>query len=416
MTNNDKKNKTLTLFYYLEWVLGVFREQSAHFTATRQNIETNIILAENSYNNEFSDLVAFCGMFSEQVSINSFTCDRMDFIGRNGSIEQPAALNLTTPLEGKTGCGLDPCAAFEIPLEIKPGETVDMYFMVGQADNEAGCVDLVTKYQKAEVIERAYREVVAFWDQKLSVIKVESPSSEMNVLLNGWLLYQDLSCRIWARSAFYQSGGAYGYRDQLQDVAALVYSDPEITRNQILLHAAHQFIEGDVLHWWHPPTGRGIRSRFSDDLLWLPYTTAYYVQKTGNYRIFDEEIPFLKARLLEEDEDEAYLLPETTTEKASLYEHCCRAIEKSLTRGIHDLPLMGSGDWNDGMNLVGNKGQGESVWLGFFLYKILSDFIPFCRKRSDNDRLKKFKKYSGTLKEALNKNAWDGNWFLRALL
>jgi cyclic beta-1,2-glucan synthetase len=237
----------------------------------------------------------------------------------------------------------------------------------------------------------------------------------LDLMVNGWLSYQNLSCRMWGRTAYYQSGGAFGFRDQLQDSAALLYLLPELTRRQILLHAAHQFVEGDVLHWWHPPADHGIRTCFSDDLLWLPYVSAFYLESTGDWGILDEVVPYRKARLLEPGEDEAYLVSSVSEERGDLYEHCCRALDRSLSRtGVHGLPLMGSGDWNDGMNRVGREGQGESVWMGFFLYTILAGFLPLCRRRGEAARAMRYQERMDQLARALDESGWDGGWYRRA--
>jgi len=273
---------------------------------------------------------------------------------------------------------------------------------------------LVARYQGPGAIADALDGARAFWTELLSGVRIETPVPAIDRMVNGWLPYQILSCRIWGRTAFYQSGGAFGFRDQLQDAAALVHLRPGLTRAQLLLHAAHQFVEGDVLHWWHPPTGRGIRTRFSDDLLWLPLLTAFYVHTTGDWAVLDESIGFLTVRPLADGEDEAYLVPEQSGEHADLYAHCCRALDRGLTRGSHGLPLMGTGDWNDGMNRVGREGKGESVWVGFFLYRIIDDFAPLCERRGDTARLERYRAYQTALRQALDEAGWDGAWYRRA--
>ncbi|MBA2244228.1 MAG: hypothetical protein H0W11_04680 [Gemmatimonadetes bacterium] len=314
------------------------------------------------------------------------------------------------------GEGPDPCAAFQVLLEIGPGETIECTFLLGEAETEDAARALIQRYRDHGAIADALEEVRTFWRQTLSGVQIETPSPALDLMVNGWLAYQNLACRVWGRSAFYQSGGAFGFRDQLQDSSALVYLLPELTRRQILLHAAHQFVEGDVLHWWHPPLSKGIRTRFSDDLLWLPYIVVFYLQKTGDESVLDEEPPFLTAPQLEPGEDEVFLVPEDSGETASVYEHCCLSLDRSLTKGTHGLPLMGVGDWNDGMNRVGREGRGESVWLGFFIYTILEDFIPICERRGDNERVERYRTYRSHLAEVLNADGagWDGAWYRRA--
>src|SRR5690606_34207887 len=273
---------------------------------------------------------------------------------------------------------------------------------------------IVARYADIDVVDRQLEDARSSWRALLDGVRIETPSPALDLMVNGWLPYQNLSCRMYGRSAYYQSGGAFGFRDQLQDAAALLYLDPSITRRQILLHAAHQFVEGDVLHWWHPPASKGIRTRFSDDLLWLPYVTAFYIARAGDAAILDEDVRFVTARQLEPGEDEAFVFAHDARESADLYEHCCRALDRSLTRGAHGLPLMGTGDWNDGMNRVGREGSGESVWLGFFLYDILHDFIPLCEARGDIARAARYRTSRHELGEALNDGGWDGEWYRRA--
>jgi len=415
LTNQSKRERHLSIYRYQEWVLGVLRNQSARYITSKFDESRRATLITNYYNQEFAGRIAFASLASDVEDYEfEFTCDRTEFVGRNRNLKNPAALNEKLSLSGKTGSKMDPCTTFRASFKMKPQETINFYFLLGESAQEDEVKDLIAKYQKIENIENAFTEIKDFWQNTLSTIQIQTPEKALDYMENGWLLYQNLACRIWARSAFYQSGGAFGYRDQLQDVTSLVYSLPEISREQILLHASHQFPEGDVLHWWHPPTGRGIRTKFSDDLLWLPYVTAFYIYKTGDREILGEELPFITARALDEGEDEAYLKPTESQEKASLYEHCCHAIDRSLTTGAHGLPLMGTGDWNDGMNKVGYKGKGESVWLGFFLYDILSNFIPIAESQNDDTRKERFYNYREKLRNALNTNGWDGEWFRRA--
>ena len=317
-------------------------------------------------------------------------------------------------LDGRTGAGLDACAALQVELSIAPHASVECAFLLGETTDAGAARTLVARYRKPRALDEALDEVRAFWQTTLSAVQVETPCRALDLMANGWLLYQTLACRLWGRSAFYQSGGAFGFRDQLQDAAALVYARPDLTRAQIVLHAAHQFVEGDVLHWWHPPRGRGTRTRFSDDLVWLPYVTAFYVRTTGDRSVLDEQAPFVTARALEPGEDETYLLPEPSGETADVYTHCCRALDRSLTRGVHGLPLMGTGDWNDGMNRVGREGRGESVWLGFFLFFVLGEFIPLCEQRGDRERARRYGAYRADVQAALETAGWDGEWYRRA--
>jgi cyclic beta-1,2-glucan synthetase len=341
------------------------------------------------------------------------TADREAFLGRGGSPVAPAAVVTGGTLKTRVGAALDPCFVQQIHLDMRPGGSVECIFVLGEGDDAAAARELARRHATVEGARAALEQVRTHWDQTLSAVRVETPVPAIDFMVNGWLTYQTLACRLWGRSAYYQSGGAFGYRDQLQDAAALVWARPELTRAQIVLHAGHQFVEGDVLHWWHPPADRGTRTRFSDDLLWLGFVTASYVAATGDASVLDEVVPFVSARALAEGEDETLVEAKATTHKASIYEHCCRAIDRSLTRGAHGLPLMGTGDWNDGMNLVGRGGQGESVWLGFFLDCILGDFIPLCEARGDAARAKRYRTYRDALRPALDA-AWDGAWYRRA--
>ncbi len=412
LTNTGKKVRRLSVFRYHEWVLGERRPPNVPYVTTHHDDETGALLARNYYNGTFARRVAFAAAHGAPVA--GFTSDRTAFLGRGGSTVLPAGVATDATLNGTVGAGLDPCAAFQLPVEIAPGETVELRFLIGQAEHSHAARTIVKRYATAEAVQEALDEVTTFWRELLSATHIETPAPEIDVLTNGWLLYQNLSCRFWGRSAFYQSGGAFGYRDQLQDSTALIYTRPDLTRQQIRRNAAHQFVEGDVLHWWHPITEAGIRSRFSDDLLWLPYAVAFYVKTTGDASILDEIEPFLTARPLEAGEDEAFLTPSVADETGTVFEHAARTIDRSLTKGAHGIPLMGSGDWNDGMNRVGNDGTGESVWLGFFLAHILKGFIPICDQRGETERAERYRTYLADLEVALNDTGWDGAWFRRA--
>jgi cyclic beta-1,2-glucan synthetase len=410
LRNQTERKRRLSVTSYNELVLGVQRSASAPFITTAVDETTGTITARNSYNNEFAARVAFVEMSEKERTV---TCDRKEFIGRNGSLDSPAALR-RTHLSGRSGAGLDPCAAMQAYIELAPGESRQIVILLGEAGNVDEARTLASKFKQVSEVNRAFDEVINHWDNLLGAVEVHTPDSAMDTLLNRWLLYQTLACRIWSRSAFYQSGGAYGFRDQLQDVMALVYSRPSIAREQIVRAASRQFKEGDVQHWWHPPTGRGVRTRFSDDLLWLPFVTNFYIEVTGDASVLDEVVPFIEAPLLAPDESESYLQPTVSAEKANIYEHCARALDRSLLTGEHGLPLMGSGDWNDGMNRVGHLGKGESVWVGWFLHTTLGGFVPFCEARQETTRAASYAKHMTNLKKALEEQAWDGDWYRRA--
>jgi len=410
LRNRSDRKRKLTVTLYNELVLGVARITSAPYVITEIDQNAGTIYARNPFNNEFAGRVAFVAT-NEKVS--SATCDRKEFIGRNGTLTRPAALRRES-LAGRDGAGLDPCAALQTTIELAPHEGREVIFLLGEATSREEAEAVVAKFTHAGNVNDAFEDVLTHWDTLLGTIEVKTPDAAMDTMLNRWLLYQTLSCRIWARSAFYQSGGAFGFRDQLQDVMALCYSIPAIARQQILLASSHQFKEGDVQHWWHPPTGRGVRTRISDDLLWLPFVTTFYATVTGDRSVLDEVTPFLEQPLLKPEEHEVYMQPSVSAESASVYEHCVRALDRSLTVGPHGLPLMGSGDWNDGMNRVGHLGRGESVWVGWFLYKVLEAFAPLCDDRNDQTRGDRYREHLEKLKRALAESGWDGDWYRRA--
>jgi N,N'-diacetylchitobiose phosphorylase len=416
VTNRSAAPRRLSALSYQRLVLGTL-PVSPSPVVTAFDGERQLLRAVNPSAGEFAGATVFACARLEGTRLeeSTFSCDRAAFLGVHGDPSDPAPLRSGAPLDGACGEGLEPCFAQQLRFTLAPGQTAECLFLFGECLDEAELTQLVARYRAPGAVQSAFDEVRDYWSGLLGALRVETPSPAIDLMLNGWLLYQNLACRLLARSAFYQSGGAYGFRDQLQDAAALAAVRPELTRAQLLRHAAHQFAEGDVLHWWHPaPMERGLRTRFSDDLLWLPYLTAHYIAVTADAGILDEEAPFLRARLLEPGEDETYLQPAVSGESADLYEHCCRAIDRSLTRGAHGLPLMGTGDWNDGMNRVGREGKGESVWLGFFLYRILGDFLPLCERRADRARISRYHDYRERLAEALQAGGWDGAWYRRA--
>ncbi len=409
LTNITNSTRQLSAYYYLEWVLGVNREQNAPYLVTES--QENIIFCRNVYQEEFFGRVAFICTFGE--SYKSFTCDRQDFIGVNRTLKNPLSLD-KEKLSGKTGNGIDPCAVVQVEVGLGPIEEKTIYFLIGDEENKDSALSLAKAFSSERKLTESYQEVLDYWDNLLSTIQISTPEKSFDILFNRWLVYQTLGCRIWARSAFYQSGGAIGYRDQLQDVMSLSVLRPEITRKQIILHSSRQFPEGDVQHWWHPEKGKGIRTKFSDDLLWLPYVTADYIEHTGDVSVLDERTPFLDQGLLGEGEDERYAIPVVTNNWATVYEHCVRAIDRSLKFGQHGLPLIGTGDWNDGFSAIGREGKGESVWLGWFVITTLKAFLPLCERRGDLQRLARYQEIIINLTENIEKNAWDGSWYRRA--
>jgi cyclic beta-1,2-glucan synthetase len=410
LENQSGRKRRLTVTAYAEWVLGVERSTSAPFVVTGIDPMTGAMFAHTAWNEEFADRVAFADLGGSQTS---WTGDRLEFLGRNASLDHPASMERGAGLSRKTGPGLDPCAALQRTVELQPGERAEVLFLLGQGSDDEEARALVERYRMSDC-DALLDEVRDHWKGVLGAVQVETPDVPMNLLLNGWLLYQTLSCRIWARSAFYQSGGAYGFRDQLQDVLALAVTRPELVRDHLLRAAARQFVEGDVQHWWHPPTGRGVRTRISDDRLWLPYGANHYLTVTEDWAVLDEEVPFLAGRVLEEHEQEAYFEPSQSEERATLYEHCARALDRSLAVGSHGLPLMGAGDWNDGMDRVGHEGRGESVWLGWFLHLNLTEFARIADRRAEAERAERWRERAAALKVALEGTAWDGEWYRRA--
>ena len=408
--NNTGRSRRLSLTGYAEWVLGDFRTKNAMHIITNVDQQSGAIFAHNPYNTEFPNRVAF---FNTDAPTRTITCSRAEFLGRNGTLKDPAVMKRLY-LSGKVGAGLDPCAAIQVPFELMDGEEKEIVFVLGLGQNAGEARKLAQFFSDATAARDALNAVQQYWNNTLEAVQVKTPDPSLNVLANGWLLYQTLACRLWARTGYYQSGGAFGFRDQLQDVMALVHTEPNFAREQLLLCASRQFDAGDVQHWWHPPLGRGVRTQCSDDFLWLPLTTCYYISGTGDENILDESIPFIKGRPINIEEDSYYDLPVRSQEKATLYEHCVRAINRGLRFGEHGLPLMGTGDWNDGMNMVGIKGKGESVWLGFFLYEVLTQFAKIANLRGDTAFGEYCKKEASQLRLNIEQHGWDGLWYLRA--
>lgn len=402
--------RRITATFYAEWVLGVTRDTAQQYVVSEYNGEHQALLARNSYNAEFGEHVAFV---AASQPLHGLTADRTEFLGRKGNARQPTALD-RIGLASVVEPGLDPCAAVQLHIDLKPGETQEIFFLMGEGANRDDALRLIEHYQKPDQIAAAWQQVNESWAKVLETVQVQTPDPAMNLLLNRWLLYQTLACRLWARSAFYQSSGAFGFRDQLQDIMALVHAAPQLARAHIVRAAQFQFDVGDVLHWWHPPSGRGVRTRFSDDLLWLPFVVAHYVTATGDETVLDENIPFRTGAPLEAGEAERYDQYVPTMETYTLYEHCRRALEKGTTTGTHGLPLMGSGDWNDGMNGVGIEGRGESVWLGWFLCATLTRFAKLCEARGNQTQAAAYRQRAAELSQALEACAWDGAWYLRA--
>lgn len=408
--NVSGRPRRLSATGYWEWVLGDQRTKSLLHVQTELDLKTGALLACNLYNTEFAGRIAFVDV---NDTTRTITGDRKEFIGRNGSLEQPAALKRSR-LSGKVGAGLDPCGALQVAFDLADGQERETSFRLGVGRSLDDVQALVHRFRRADASRVALEGVWDHWNRTLGAVNVDTPDPAVNVMANGWLLYQTLSCRVWGRTGFYQSGGAYGFRDQLQDVLALVHAEPALTREHLLRAAAHQFHEGDVQHWWHPPAGRGVRTHFSDDFLWLPYVTCRYVICLADTGVLDEKIPFLTSRPVKPEEEAFYDLPSRSEETGTLYQHCVRAIERGLKFGEHGLPLIGCGDWNDGMNLIGHGGRGESVWLAFFLYDVLTQFAPLARARGDLAFADRCLGQAQQLQRNIEHHAWDGAWYRRA--
>jgi cyclic beta-1,2-glucan synthetase len=411
VTNREKVARRIRVTTYMEWTLGVIREHTQHQVRTEFDRERETMVARNFFDPHFAGYTAFHGI-TEPVT--AYTGSRRDFLGRNGTVEAPAALRPEGELGKITGAGIDPCAALQCVLELEPGESRELGILLGAAESDTKAREALAQYRDLKAAKEAITRTVERWGERLSVITVKTPEPTFDAMINRWTLYQALACRMWARSALYQSSGAYGFRDQLQDVMALVYAEPALARAQIVRAAGRQFLEGDVQHWWHPQSGRGVRTRFSDDLAWLPYVVDHYVRSTGDCSVLDEYVPFLSMRPLEPDEHEVYDLPQVTDEHGSVYEHCLRALRRACTAGPHGLPLIGTGDWNDGMNRVGMEGKGESVWLAWFLIATLRSFAEHVEQRGDSSVAAEFRRNADDYATAIEAHGWDGEWYRRA--
>jgi cellobiose phosphorylase len=410
LRNVSGRPRRLTATGYVEWVLGELRPKTFMHVVTEVDPQCQAVFARNPFNTEFSGRVAF---FDVQDSTRSVTGDRTEFIGRNGSLKNPAAMKRSR-LSNKVGPALDPCAAMQTALELAEGEEKEIVFILGAGRNVDEARSLVRRYRGTGAARTSLEAVWDYWNRTLGAVHLETPDRSLNFLANGWLLYQVIACRLWARSGYYQSGGAFGFRDQLQDSLALLHAEPQLLREHLLRCAGHQFLEGDVQHWWHPPLGRGVRTRCSDDFLWLPYAACRYAAGTGDTGVWEETAEFIDGRAVRPEEDSYYDLPGRSDQKATLYEHCSRAVLHALTFGIHGLPIMGTGDWNDGMNRVGEQGKGESVWLAFFLYQVLTQFAAVAQTRQDTGMAERCRSEAERLQKQINTQAWDGQWWLRA--
>ena len=408
--NQSGRPRRLSVSGYAEWVLGDVRPKTVMHVVTEVDPQSGALFAHNPYNAEFGNRVAF---FNVDHATRTISADRTEFLGRNGTLARPAAM-IRTRLSGRVGAALDPCAAIQVAFDLDDGEEREIIFTLGAGRDADDAASLARRFRDSGAARKALEAVWQYWSHTLGAVQVETPDPSVNLLANGWLLYQTIACRLWGRSGYYQSGGAFGFRDQLQDTMSLIHAEPRLMREHLLLCAGRQFSEGDVQHWWHPPTGRGVRTHCSDDFLWLPLATCRYVQSTGDTGVLDESIHFIKGRPVNPDEDSYYELPVRSGETASLYDHCVRAIRRALTFGEHGLPLIGSGDWNDGMNLVGHEGKGESVWLAFFLCEVLKRFSGIAQLRRDLVFSRQCQSEVDRLRRSIEEHCWDGEWYLRA--
>jgi cyclic beta-1,2-glucan synthetase len=410
LKNETNSIRHIEITSYVEWILSFSKSSSISTIVTDYDNQSKCLTTYNSWNQEFGSRIAFASFLKGN---DSWTGSRLEFIGRNGNLERPNGLFNREKFSGKTGAGLDACSAIKKLVTIQPNSECIIEFVLGQTE-ESQKVKTILEEITNQKFDKIYQDVLLNWKEILEKIHVETPDLSMNIMLNRWLLYQTIVCRLWSRTAFYQAGGAFGFRDQLQDSMAVIWTNPQMIKDQILRAASRQFIEGDVQHWWHMPSGRGVRTHFSDDLLWLPYVVSYYLQFTNDLSILDESISYLTGPKLSPDQEDDYFTPENSHETSSLFEHCARALDRSLAVGVHGLPLIGGGDWNDGMNRIGQDGKGESVWLGWFLISNLREFSKLAELRHDHQRALSWRSHSEKLKLSIEENGWDGNWYRRA--
>jgi N,N'-diacetylchitobiose phosphorylase len=409
--NSGSTVRRVSVYAFNRWVLGSTPAETQGQVRVELDAARRAVVARNPAAGVFSELIAFSAFAGADEPALDACIDRARFLGIPGSSQSPAAVLAGGALVGEVGS--DPCAALRVAVTLEPGCEASIAALLGAAASGEELDQLLARYRTPGAVRSALTAVHDFWAMTHSQIQIKTPIPAIDLMINGWLGYQTIVCRLWARSAFYQSGGAFGFRDQLQDSAALVLTEPEVLRAHLLRSASHQFPEGDVLHWWHPPEGKGVRTRFADDLVWLPYLTAHYVRVTGDYAVLDVLRPFVAGPELGPGEADRYILPGRADGASSLYMHCVKALERAMTCGAHGLPLFGGGDWNDGMNRVGHAGRGESVWMGFFLYRTLGDFIVLSRYLGDDSRAEQFESYRARLFLALNEAGWDGEWYRR---
>jgi cyclic beta-1,2-glucan synthetase len=409
LENRSARTRRLSVSAYAEWLLGPPSAAATPHVVTESDPETRALLARNPWRSEFGGRVAFADLLGRQTT---WTADRREFLGRNGSPDHPQALALGAQLSGRAGAGLDPCAALQTQIELRPGAQTEIVFVLGEGASRDEARGLIERYRGAN-LDAVLADVRRGWSDVLGAVQVRTPDRSLDLLVNRWLPYQTLSCRIWARSGFYQAGGAFGFRDQLQDAAALALSRPDVTRAQLLRAAARQFSDGDVQHWWLPSSGRGVRTRITDDPLWLVWATAHYVRASGDVHVLDVEVPFLDGPVLREEETESFFQPTIAAREGTLLEHCARALDRAFSLGPHGLPLIGGGDWNDGMNRVGVGGKGESVWLAWFLHRAVADFAPLAEERGEKDRAATWRDAAEEVRAAVELHGWDGDWYRR---